>query len=378
MPSVVVIFNGSAQIDTAQFKCGASSLLLNEATSDFLSIADSPDWSIAASVGDDWTIHGFIKLDGHTGTDVLCGQRVGSTNKWLISNVHGSSFSFSWQVSATGITLTGTEITDSDFHHIAVCKVQDQWGLYIDGVQVAHDSEDTAIADFAAAFEIGTDSNVVFYKGWIDQFIITRKNVFSAAPVSGLTDTITVPTCPVTTGPGLANCSYVEDGQVRKMSTSVRGLDHLEGEAIEIQMDGILPTDSNGKLVTNSFTVASGAITLPKAAAVVHAGLPYDGTLQLLKQSGGSAIGTGQTKMRRTYNAVVRFFKSLGLKVGPDTDNLSPIFMDTPSLPLHTGDKRKLPVAPWDDETEMVFKMEDPLPCLILSILLESEVEEKG
>ncbi len=175
-----------------------------------------------------------------------------------------------------------------------------------------------------------------------------------------------------------AFCAYVEVGQVRKMVSSVSGLDHLEGEAIQIQMDGILPTDTNDKLVTNSFTVSSGAITLPKPAAVVHAGLPYDGKLQLLKSSGGSAIGSGQTKMRRTYLAVVRFFKSLGLKVGPDEDNLSPIFLDVPALPLHTGDKKKLPVAPWNDETEMVFKMEDPLPCFILSILTESEVEEKG
>ena len=180
---------------------------------------------------------------------------------------------------------------------------------------------------------------------------------------------------------GLASgafCEYVEDGQVRKMVTSVSGLAHLEGESIEIQMDGILPTDSNKKLVTNAFTVSGGAITLPKLAAVVHAGLPYDGTLTMLKQSGGSAIGSGQTKMRRTYLAVVRFFKSLGLKVGPDEDNLSPIFPVTPALPLISSDKRKLPKAQWDNETEMVFKMEDPLPCLILSILLESEVEEKG
>ena len=91
-----------------------------------------------------------------------------------------------------------------------------------------------------------------------------------------------------------------------------------------------------------------------------------------------AVVETGQTKMRRTYLAVVRFFKSLGLKVGPDEDRLVPIFDTVPALPLVTGDRRKLPIAPWDDETEMVFKMEDPLPCFILAILLESEVEEKG
>jgi len=177
---------------------------------------------------------------------------------------------------------------------------------------------------------------------------------------------------------GTGFCAYVEDGQVRKMVTSITGLDHLEGEAIEVQTDGVLPKNSAGDLVTNSFTVSSGAITLNKKAAVVHAGLRYDGTVQLLKSGDGSSIGSGQTKMRRIYNAVVRLFKTQGLKVGPDTDNLSPIFLGVPALPLRTGDERKLPVANWDDETEMVFKMEDPLPCLILAILLENEVEEKG
>lgn len=179
-------------------------------------------------------------------------------------------------------------------------------------------------------------------------------------------------------GTKAAFCPYVQVGEVRKMVNSVSGLDHLEGETIKVQMDGVLPTDSNGKLTTNAFVVASGVITLPKRAAVVHAGLGYDGTVRLLKSSDGSQLGSGQTKMRRVYLAVVRMFKSLGLKVGPDEDNLSPIFDGVPSVPLFTGDKRKLPVAPWDDETEMVFKMEDPLPCHILSILLESEVEEKG
>jgi len=227
-------------------------------------------------------------------------------------------------------------------------------GASIDGISRGVISYDNS-ADSNSIF-----SDVVFFAAELsdDDFVA------SAAGVDGLA-----------TG---AFCEYVEDGQVRKMVTTVSGLDHLEGEAIKIQMDGILPTDSTGKLVTNSFTVSGGAVTLPKLAAVVHAGLPYDGTLQLLKASDGSAIGSGQTKMRRTYLAVVRFFKSLGLKVGPDKDNLSPIFDITPALPLHTGDKRKLPVAPWDDETEQVFKMEDPLPCLILMILLESEVEEKG
>jgi len=170
----------------------------------------------------------------------------------------------------------------------------------------------------------------------------------------------------------MADCAYVSGGQVRKMVDTITGLDHLEGESIKAQVDGILPTG------TNLFTVVSGSITLPDKAAVIHAGLPYEGKIQLLKASGGSAMGTGQTKMRRVYLSVTRFFKSLGLKVGLDEDNLSPIFDGTPALPLQTGDVEKFPKTNWGQEIEMVYKMEDPLPCFILAIMLRSEVEERG
>lgn len=166
-------------------------------------------------------------------------------------------------------------------------------------------------------------------------------------------------------------CVYVTGGEARKMVDTLSGLDHLEGETIKVQVDGILPTGDN------AFVVSSGQITLPAKAAVIHAGLGYEGKIQLLKTSDGSAIGTGQFKMRRVYLAAIRFIKSLGLKVGYDEDNLDPIFPDTPALPLYTGDKEKLPKTTWKQDSELIFKQEDPLPCHILAILLRSEVEEK-
>lgn len=174
------------------------------------------------------------------------------------------------------------------------------------------------------------------------------------------------------------NCAYVSGGQARKMVSTVSGLDHLEGEAIKIQMDGVLPTDSNGNLVTNSFTVTSGSITLPKKAAVVHAGIGYEGTIKILKTSNGSASGTGQTKMRRVYLSVLRLVRTLGLKVGTDIDHLSNIFDTTPALPLFSGDQDKLPDTISENDTEFVIKQEVPLPASITTLILRSEVEEKG
>lgn len=46
MPAHTITFHGNAQLDTAQKKFGASSLLL-DGTGDYLSIPDSPDWNFS-------------------------------------------------------------------------------------------------------------------------------------------------------------------------------------------------------------------------------------------------------------------------------------------------------------------------------------------
>ena len=303
---------------------------------------------------------------------------------WQTGTTCGTDFgTVRWHVDNNGST---TLLNIEQWYQIRLIRRTTQLSAFLDGTQLtnfrtgdgvigtdtilAYNSVDPGDKIHIGA-QVGTsgasESGLDFeFDGNIDElFIINGQLPTVANGIDG-------------TGGDAVFCPFVEDGQVRKMVDSITGLNHLEGEGIEVQMDGILPTNSLGKLVTNLFTVSSGAITLPKKAAVVHAGLPYDGIIKLLKSSDGSVIGSGQTKMRRTYLGVVRFFKSLGLKIGPNEDNLVPIFDGVPTLPLISSDKRKLPVAPWDDETEMVFKMEDPLPCLILMILLESEVEEKG
>lgn len=156
------------------------------------------------------------------------------------------------------------------------------------------------------------------------------------------------------------------------MVDTVDGLDHLEGETIQVQRDGILPTGSN------AFVVASGEITLPEKAAVVHAGLPYTGKIKLLKQGDGSNFGTGQTKMRRIYLATVRLYRSLSFKIGISLDKLDQMVLGTPALPLLTGDYEKLPDTTWEKETQLHIVQDRPLPVFILAVIYKSEVEERG
>lgn len=167
-------------------------------------------------------------------------------------------------------------------------------------------------------------------------------------------------------------CPYVSQGQVRKMVDTLTGLGHFNNEAIGVQMDGILPTG------TNSFTVSNGSIILPKKSAVTHAGLPYKGTIKLLKQSDGSNFGTGQTKMRRIYLATIRVFRSLAFKIGFSDTELDTVPLGTPALPLLTQDLEKLPRPKWNKENQLLIVQDRPLPLFILAIIYKSEVEERG
>lgn len=171
-------------------------------------------------------------------------------------------------------------------------------------------------------------------------------------------------------------CAYVSQGQVRKMINTVTGLDHLEGETIKVQMDGDVPRNASGKEQTNAFTVSNGSITLPKKAAVIHAGLGYDGTIKMLKPNNGSQLGTAQTKMRRIYASALRLYRTLGLSVGIDDDHLDELFQTTQTIPF-SGDYDKLPNTTWRKDTEFVIKQTKPAPAYVLAAILRSETEEK-
>lgn len=170
---------------------------------------------------------------------------------------------------------------------------------------------------------------------------------------------------------GTGYTAYVSGGEVRKMVTSISGLDHLEGETVVVQTDGYIPT-------TETYTVTGGGFTLPAKAAVVHAGLGYTGKIQLLKLSDGSAMGTGQTKDRRIYLGTLRLYRTQGLSIGRTTSTLDDLNYneETDDEALFTGDMPKVFQTTWDKADEIIIQQDKPLPANILCVILKSQVEE--
>jgi hypothetical protein len=104
-------------------------------------------------------------------------------------------------------------------------------------------------------------------------------------------------------------------------STSVTGLSHLEGKAVDVLADGVVVT---GK------TVSSGAITLSTAASSIIVGLAYRPAFEtpnLETPAGSQGFSLGNRK--RVNQCDVGFYRSLGAKIGRDSSNMNEIDFGT-------------------------------------------------
>jgi hypothetical protein len=94
------------------------------------------------------------------------------------------------------------------------------------------------------------------------------------------------------------------------------GLDHLEGETVAAFADGD---------VVENLVVTGGSVTLPRAAGIVHIGLPYSGALAPLPVEMDTNTGSSQGKVRALGQVHLRFAETVGGRVGTSPENASEI-----------------------------------------------------
>lgn len=179
--------------------------------------------------------------------------------------------------------------------------------------------------------------------------------------------------------PDIKDAFFVDSGLTYSgaAATVFSGLSHLEGKSVVALADGN---------VVRNLTVASGAITLPFAAEVVHVGLPYEATLTTLDLDLGQINGLGTVQGRNKSVAEVTFRVEntrgiwLGSKDGTrDGGKLiewkqraGEAWSDP--IQAYTGDLRITPMADWTKGGNVVVKQFDPLPCTILAIMPDISV----
>jgi hypothetical protein len=156
-------------------------------------------------------------------------------------------------------------------------------------------------------------------------------------------------------------------------TSTISGLDHLEGEVVSILADGATHADK---------TVSGGNITLDRTAQKVHVGLNYNSILQTLRIEAGSQQGVAQSKIKRINEITVRLHKTLGVEVGGDLDNMENIpfrssaaIMDSP-IDLFSGDKKIELRDDYNTDGHVFVRQTQPLPLTVLSIYPEVTVYE--
>jgi len=192
-----VTAQGTAQIDTAQSKWGGASGLF-DGNSDYLTIPDHANWDLIGSAATYYTIDFWVKHVDHSQIEVYIGQYEDALNYWYLLHEDDDDNGIYFKAMSGGTKIIeidyAGEITDTDWHHIALIKNAALYGIYKDGVQVGYVS-DSSTDTFAGLLYIGNVGGA-YFAGHMEEIRIVPFNVFKASPVVGLTDKITVPTRP--------------------------------------------------------------------------------------------------------------------------------------------------------------------------------------
>lgn len=167
--------------------------------------------------------------------------------------------------------------------------------------------------------------------------------------------------------------TYTTGGEVRERVTSISGLSHLEGETVSILGEGA---------ALGTATVSSGAITVTETSKA-QVGLAYTSDLQTLRYDAGAANGTAQGKLQRIHRLIVRFFQTLGGKVGRDANNLDPLVfrkggddMDT-VIPLFDGDVEVDWDGDYSTEALILIRQDQPLPMTVAALMPQMDTQDR-
>lgn len=172
-------FLADAQLDTAQKKFGASSLLL-DGTADHVTYADHADWTIGTNTS--WTWELWIRFNSVAASQCILSQweTVGSQRGFAMQWLSGSGGLLQFAISNSGASAnmdkqvawapsTGT------WYHVAACRSGNNFRLFVDGVQLGTTEGVGSIAGFnsnqplrlGGIGDVGIIVNL--FNGWMDE-----------------------------------------------------------------------------------------------------------------------------------------------------------------------------------------------------------------
>lgn len=163
----------------------------------------------------------------------------------------------------------------------------------------------------------------------------------------------------------------------RKLVTAVSGLSRLNGETVRVLGDGA---------DLGSFTVVSGAITLPGlGAGKIQVGYGFKSILRLLRFEAGGADGTSFGKFRKINELAFLVDRSGIFEYGTSFDQLNTVdYRRVPdsvnmAVPLFSGMAYNQNAGDdWGTDNEIIIQQTTPLPLTILAVMPQQTTEDKG
>jgi len=187
--------NGGAQLSTTGKWSGSS--LLMDSVEDNLTLSDSDDWDICGDDTSNWTMDTWVNLADTNLASRIVGQWEDSSNYWTFLYLGpGYGFTFVHVVGGSPkIYIISYVTTNSGWHHVGLCKVGDDIGIYLDGDQICYGAVEAGdVGAHDGPLVIGSPEGDPYrYYGHLDEMRIVKGNPFGADPDEG-DDEITVPT----------------------------------------------------------------------------------------------------------------------------------------------------------------------------------------
>lgn len=149
-------------------------------------------------------------------------------------------------------------------------------------------------------------------------------------------------------------------------TTTVRGLEHLEGKTVAILADGAVHPQR---------VVSGGTITLDHPTAKIHAGLPITADLHTLPVVGQIDNAYGRGRKKNVNEIWLDVLASSGIWAGPHEGALvesKQRSTEPPGSPprLKTGEVQLTLKPDWNEYGQIWVRQQDPLPLTIVSLTL--------
>lgn len=201
------------------------------------------------------------------------------------------------------------------------------------------------------------------YVSWLDaNYYVSDKDAdsFKLATTSGGATLIQF-TETVTDG-------YVREVDIAAGTTTISGLDHLEGRTVKVT--------SGGNVVATE-TVSGGSITVLSSVFTYQVGLPYKMKARTMRLSILSQETTFQTRIKRIHETVVRYIRSKFGRAGQECNGIEYLSDLDATFSTSSQDVTRLTKGGFSEDAYTVITSDEPVPFTVLATIISFEVEER-